>query len=113
MTLSTEPFVSRHMTEEPPYSITLDMPSRVVQIDEAIGRSQATDASRDLALQRLNRFPGGNGRVRRPCQPLIRFRTTSGPSTSTGSSGSSGARAKSEPRSRRSSTPSSSASSSC
>ena len=59
------------MPEEPPYSITLHMPSPVVQIDAAIGRSEATDVPRDLRFQRLNRFPGGNGRVRHLSQTPI------------------------------------------
>ena len=44
------------MTARPPYSITPDMLSRVVQIGEAIGRAEAAGVARDLRLRRINRI---------------------------------------------------------
>ena len=44
------------MTEQPPYSITPDILSRVEQIGEAIGRAEAAGVSHDLRLRRINRI---------------------------------------------------------
>ena len=44
------------MNDQPPYSITPDMLSRVVQIGEAIGRAEAAGVARDLRLRRINRI---------------------------------------------------------
>ena len=44
------------MNEQPPYSITPEMLSRVAQIGEAIGRAEAAGVAQDLRLRRINRI---------------------------------------------------------
>ena len=44
------------MSQGPPYRITPEMLSRVVQIGEAIGRAEAAGVSQDLHLRRINRI---------------------------------------------------------
>ena len=50
------PSLGSRTHERPPYSITPDMLSRVVQIGEAIGRAEAAGVAQDLRLRRINRI---------------------------------------------------------
>ena len=44
------------MSQEPPYSITPEILTRVEQVGEAIGRVEAAGISQDLRLRRINRI---------------------------------------------------------
>ena len=50
------PALGNRPNKRPPYSVTPDMLSRVVQIGEAIGRAEAAGVAQDLRLRRINRI---------------------------------------------------------